>query len=133
MSDKPARFADIFSEDDDLGLLAGKAAGPTRSTEDDIVISQFEAVNAFFDQHGFLPGNTENGRAPALQEYSLEGNLETFRATESYRTLLAPFDRHGFLGPPAQVTPIPSSIDEILASDDALLSTPADAIFDLKQ
>ena len=42
MNDQPARFADIFAEQDTLGLLADKPAGPSRSSEEEIVIGQFE-------------------------------------------------------------------------------------------
>ena len=132
MGDKSRRFADIFAEEDTLGLLASKPVGSSSSSEEDIVIGQFEAINAFIDQHGFPPGNMENGRDPSLQEYSLEGNLETFRTGEGYREILAPFDRHGLLGPASAGTPIPTKMEDILASDDALLSSPADVIFDLK-
>jgi hypothetical protein len=132
MQDKPARFADIFAEEDTLGLLANKRIGPSGSSEEDIVIGQFKAINAFIDEYGFLPGSIENERDPSLQEYSLEGNLEAFRADETHRQLLAPHDRHGVLGPAATTTPIPTTIDEILATHDPLLSSPADSIFDLK-
>ncbi len=132
MSDKPARFGDIFAEEDTLGLLADKPAGRSRSSEEDIVIGQFKAISAFIDEYGFLPGSTENDRDPGLQEYSLEGNLEAIRADETHRQCLAPFDKHGLLGPAASTPSIPASMDEILASDDPLLSSPADNIFDLK-
>jgi hypothetical protein len=125
-------FDDIFAEEDTLALLAQKPAGPARSSEDEIVIGQFEAINAFIDENGFLPGSTENGRNPSLQEYTLEGNLETFLASKAYRQRLAPFDRHGILGPAAVIAPIPTTMDDILASDDPLLSSPAEKIFDLK-
>uniref|UniRef100_E6PHT9 Bacteriophage T5 Orf172 DNA-binding domain-containing protein n=1 Tax=mine drainage metagenome TaxID=410659 RepID=E6PHT9_9ZZZZ len=132
MSEKPGRFADIFAEQDTLGLLAQKQAGPTRSGEEEIVVGQFEAINAFVDEHGFAAGSTENGRSPSLQEYTLEGNLEAFQASEDYRKLLAPFDRHSLLGPATVAAPIPTTIDDILASDDPLLASPAEDIFDLK-
>lgn len=132
MNENPGRFADIFAEDDALGLLAQKPAGPVRSSEVDIVVGQFEAINAFIDEHGFAPGRTENGRSPSLQEYILEGNLEAFLASEAYRQLLGPFDRHGLLGPAAVASPIPTTMDDILASDDPLLASPAEEIFDLK-
>jgi len=125
-------FDSIFAEEDTLGLLAQKRTGAARSSEDEIVVGQFEAINAFIDENGFLPGSTENDRTPNLQECTLEGNLQTFLASETYRQILAPLDRHGILGPAAVVAPIPTTIDDILASDDPLLSSPADDIFDLK-
>jgi len=132
MNEKAPRFAHIFAEEDTLGLLAQKPVGPAHSSEDEIVIGQFEAINAFIDENGITPGSTENGRSPSLQEHTLEGNLEAFLASEAYRWLLAPFDRHGLLGPAAVVPSIPTTIDEILASDDPLLASPAEDIFDLK-
>lgn len=132
MNEKPSRFADIFAEEDALGLLAQKTAGPTRSSEEEIVIGQFEAINAFIDQYGIAPGSTEDGRSPSLQEYTLEGNLDAFLASEVYRQLLAPFDRHGLLGAASVVAPIPTTIGDILASGDPLLASPAEDIFDLK-
>ncbi|HTV91969.1 MAG TPA: GIY-YIG nuclease family protein [Verrucomicrobiae bacterium] len=132
MNEKPSRFADIFHEEDPLGLLAQKPAGPTRSSEEEIVIGQFQAINAFIDEHGIAPGSTENRRRPSLHEYTLEGNLEAFLASESFRQLLAPFDRHGLLGPAAAAAPVPATIEDILASDDPLLVSSAEDIFDLK-
>jgi hypothetical protein len=131
MSD-PSRFADIFGEEDTLGLLAAKPAGPQRSSEDEIAIGQFEAINTFIDEHGVLPGSTESGRIPSMQEFSLEGNLEAFRADAKFRDLLGPFDRHGLLGSVAAIKPVPNKLDEILASNDPLLSGPADEIFALE-
>jgi hypothetical protein len=132
MSEKHSPFADIFAEEDNLGLLSAKPAGLRRSSEDEIAIGQFEAINAFIAAHGVLPGSVEDGRKPTFAEIALEGYLDAFRHDESYRTLLAPFDTRGLLGPAAIATPLPTSMDEILASEDALLSSPADSIFDLK-
>ncbi len=132
MSENPSPFADIFAEEDPLGLLATKSAGPARSSEDDIIVGQFEAINTFIDEHGFLPGSTDNGRESSLQEYTLEGNLNAFRSNQAHQRILAPFDRHGLLGPDVVVTPVPTTLDDILASDDPLLSDSADVIFDLK-
>jgi len=132
MSEPPPPFADIFAEEDTLGLLASKPAGPARSSEEDIIIGQFEIINAFIDEHGVEPGSTENGRSPSLSEYTLEGNLEAFRSDENHRRLLAPYDRIGLLGSATVTVPTPTSIDDILASEDPLLSGPADDIFILK-
>ncbi len=132
MNDKSARFSDIFAEEDTLGLLSGKPAAASRSSEADIVVGQFQAINAFIDEHGFLPGSTENDRDPDLREYTLEGNLDAFRDDPAHRELLTPLDRHGLLGPAVIVAPIPTVMDDILASDDPLLSSSADSIFKLK-
>ncbi len=132
MSEPPSPFADIFAEEDALGLLEQKAAGQKRSSEYEIAVEQFEFINAFVDEHGVLPGSTENGRTPSLAEYTLEGNLEAFRGNERDRTLLALHDRHGLLGPAAVAAPVPTKMDEILVSDDPLLAGPADAIFKIE-
>jgi hypothetical protein len=132
MSDRPTPFAGIFAEEDAFGLLASKPPAPARSSEEDIIVNQFAAISTFFDEHGVEPGSTENARNPSLSEYTLEGNLEAFRGDEKHRRLLEPYDRHGLLGPAAVAAPVPTSIDDILASEDPLLSGPADDIFDLK-
>lgn len=130
--EKPSPFGDIFAEEDTLGLLATKTTAPVRSSEEEIVVGQFAAINAFIDQHGFLPGSTDNGREPSLQEYGLEGNLTAFRENDSYHALLSGLDRHELIGVAAIVQALPTTIDAILASDDALLSSPAEEIFTLK-
>jgi hypothetical protein len=127
-----SRFADIFAQEDAHGLLAAKSAGPGRSSDDEIVIGQFEAINAFIDVNGVLPGSAENGRSPSLSEYTLEGNLDAFRGDARYRELLGPSDRHGLLGRAAGAPPVPTTMAEILASEDPLLTGPADEIFTLK-
>ena len=132
MSERPGRFADIFAEDDDLGLLAVKAAAPARSSEEEIIVNQFAAINAFIDEYGVEPGSTKNSRSPNLSESTLEGNLEAFRVDARHRTLLAPFDRHELLSAAAASVPVPTSIDAILGSEDSLLFGPADDIFVLK-
>jgi hypothetical protein len=132
MTEHSASFADIFAEDDALGLLAPKRTAPTRSSEEEFIVNQFAAINTFIDEHFVEPGSTKNGRTPNLSEYTLEGNLEAFRGNEQHIKLLAPYDRHGLLGGPASAAPLPTKIDDILDSDDPLLSDPADNIFVLK-
>jgi len=79
MSERPSSFADIFAEEDALGLLAPKSPTPTRSSEEEIIVNQFAVINVFIDEHGVEPGSIENGRNPSLSAYTLEGNLEAFR------------------------------------------------------
>lgn len=133
MKDNQSPFAAIFAGEDKLGLLEAKPASPTRSTEDEIAIAQFEAINAFIDEHKVFPGSTKEGREPNLSEYTLESHLETFRSDDKYRTLLGPCDRHGLFGPAAAATSeMPTTMADILASKNPLLSGPADHIFDLR-
>lgn len=130
MSDNPSPFDAIFAEEDALGLLATTPVGTKRSTEEEIAISQFEAINAFIDEHQVLPASTDGGRDPGLNEYALEAHLDAFRNDDTYRTLLGQYDRHGLLGPAAPQAP--TNMDDILASKDPLLETNAEYIFDLR-
>jgi len=132
MNEKPKPFAAIFAEEDVLGLLARKGAGPTRSTEDEIAIANFEAINAFIDEHGILPGSTGGGREPGLHEYTLEAQLDTFRDGAAYHALLATHDRYGLLGAQSEVAATPAIMAEIIASGDPLLHEPAEDIFALR-
>jgi hypothetical protein len=132
VSDNRASFADIFAEEDTLGLLAPKSATPARSSEEEIIVGQFEAINSFIDRHGVEPGSMANGRIPDLSEYTLEGNLEAFRGEDQYRILLSAYDRHGLLEAGAASTAISMSIDDIVDSDDPLLAAPAEDIFVLE-
>lgn len=131
MNEKRSPFADIFARGDQHGLLAQKSAGPSKGTEDEIVLGQFEAINAFIDEHHVLPGSTENGREPSLNEYTLEAHLETFRTSDAFRASLAPYDRHGLLGAAPAPAP-PSTMYELIEQDHPLLHDPAEHIFDLR-
>ncbi len=132
MSERPSPFAAIFDEDDSLGLLTSKGAGATRSTEDEIAMANFEAINAFIDEYDMLPGSTDGGREPRLHEYTLEAHLDTFRDGASYQTLLAPHDRHGLLRAQSDVATTPAVMSEIIASNDPLLHDSAEHIFALR-
>jgi hypothetical protein len=127
LKNEPSPFDAIFAEDDPL--LAVKSASQTSSSDDEIALEQFEAVNAFVDEHASTPGTTSGGREPDLNEYTLEGYLDAFQAEDRYCKLLAPHDRHGLLG---ARDALPTTMDEVLASDDALLNGPAEKIFALE-
>jgi hypothetical protein len=131
MNEKPSPFAAIFAGGDPHGLLGGKTPGAARASEDEIAISNFEAINAFIDQHGILPGTTDDGREPGLSEYTLETHLDAFRDGSAYHDLLAPFDRHGLLGTPVAVAAAPATMAELIASGDPLLYDSAEQIFTL--
>lgn len=131
MTDKPSPFADIFATGDPLGLLSKRSPGAVKSTEDEIARAQFEAINAFVDEHSVLPGSEENGREPNLGEYTLETHLETFRNSEAFRASLAPYDRHGLLGG-APAPAAPSTMNELIEQNRPLLHDPSDHIFNLR-
>lgn len=130
MSEKPSPFAEIFSKGDPLGLLAQRSTAAASSTEEEIALGQFEAINTFVDQHQVLPGSTENGREPGLNEYTLEAHLETFRNSEAFRASLAPFDRHALLGRAPEA--LATTMKELIEQDHPLLHDPADHIFNLR-
>ncbi len=129
MKDRSSPFAAIFAEDDELGLLASKRSAPGSSTEDEITVAQFEAINAFVDENGILPGSTDGGREPGLNEYTLEAYLDAFRNGIAYHSLLAPHDRHGLLTK-SGANRMPATLSEIIASNDPLLES-AEQIFAL--
>ena len=52
------------NSEDPLGLLAGKAAGPQRASEDEIAIRNFGSISAFIDHYGVLPGSIDGGASP---------------------------------------------------------------------
>ncbi len=131
MKDKSSPFAEIFAKGDPHGLLAQRSAATSKSTEDEITLGQFEAINTFIDEHHVFPGSTENGREPDLNEYTLEAHLETFRSGDAFRASLAAYDRHALLG--AAPTPAPpSTMEELIEQDHPLLHDPADHIFELR-
>lgn len=128
--EKPSALQSILAGDDPLGLLAIKSPGQARSSEDEIALANFEAINAFIDEHGLLPGSTE-GREPDLNEYTLEAHLEAFRESEAFLALLGPSDRHGLLGAAPIASALPTTMSEIIASDHRLLASGADGIFEM--
>lgn len=121
---------DILSEEDQLGLLANVKPGATTSgtSNDQRARQKFEEINLFIDRHKRIPGESAVGSKVSPSEKMLQFALNGLRADTSISRTLKPFDRHGLL-PDAPAEAPPSSIDEIIATNDEMLTTHADDIF----
>lgn len=125
-------FDEIFAAEDLYGLLSVKKSASSRSTQDEMTIAHFEAINVFIDEFGIMPGSRENNREPSLEECTFEGHLDAFRSEDTYINLLTPYDRHGLLGPKPLPKVIFENVNQIIDSNDPLLHDDADDIFTLK-
>ena len=119
---------EILADNDDLGLLDVKLSSSTATSEEDRIKQQLEEINSFIDKHGRIPGATER---PSVSEKSLQLRLNALQNNVQLTGQLTALDRHGlFVG--KEVAAAPSSLDDIFALDDEILSTPSDGIFDFK-
>jgi hypothetical protein len=100
---------DIFSDDDDFGLLDVKPNSSNVKSEEDRLIDSFEEINIFIDKNDREPA------ASSMSEYSLLARLKNFREDENRKKTLKPFDRHNLLGHVELDKP---TIDDILNDDD---------------
>lgn len=82
---------DIFSGPDEFGLL--DVAPKAISQHAPIEITNFEAINAFVDQHGRAPSQDGD-----LAEKLLARRLTGYQNNVSLHDVLAPYDRYGLLG-----------------------------------
>lgn len=110
---KKISLDDIF-KDDDFGLLDAKEKTSSIKTEEDRLIDSFEEINSFVDKNKREPSSS------SMSEYGLLAKLKNFKANETKKRILKPFDRHNLLGHVEMVKP---SIDDILNEDDDLLNT----------
>lgn len=143
-------LADIFNEDDDLGLLdVTPASRTTAGSEDQRLVATLQAITGHVERHGEAPSQDDDELAVA----SLGRSLAAFRRSAATCAMLAPHDHLGLLQqakPSAadasnnaapQDTPAPqadpdaaATLDDILASDDLGLlddDESAASIFDL--
>ncbi|EID7861476.1 GIY-YIG nuclease family protein [Escherichia coli] len=134
---------DIFSEADDLGLLVVEPL-KMHSPAGNLPLSRLEEINAFYVVHGRppLPDSEE------FKETLLAQRLRALRANKQCHDALRPFDIHGLLddieisressgSPPAPSVVVDkseqvTSLDDIFADDDGLLSFSEPDIFTLK-
>lgn len=125
---------DIFSGPDEFGLL--DVAAKRISEHAPLEVTNFEAINAFVDQHQRVPGDHGD-----LSEKLLARRLAGYVASAELHDVLRPYDRHGLIPkstkapgkseqvPPVASTPVPSfdkagvaaaenitSLDDIFAS-----------------
>jgi hypothetical protein len=98
-------------DDDDSGLL-DLPEKPTAQTSDQRLVSSFLEIVAFFDEHGRPP----SAATSSITERRLYSRLMGMQADPKKVELLKDFDKNGLLVP----TPMPGSIDDILADDDDL-------------
>ncbi|MCP4185652.1 MAG: GIY-YIG nuclease family protein [Hyphomicrobiales bacterium] len=114
---------DVLADDD--VLLDVKPVAPPRSTEEQLVLDGFEAINIFIDHRNRKPGETDK---PSVSERGLQIKLAGLLNDITLRNTLQPHDRHGLLT--IEAAKEPESLDDILDDDD-LLATPSDDIFEL--
>lgn len=81
---------DIFNSPDEFGLL--DVAPKAISQNAPIEITNFEAINAFVDQHGRVPSQDGD-----LAEKLLARRLAGYQSNTSFHSTLAPYDRYGLL------------------------------------
>jgi len=114
---------DIFSGPDEFGLLdvAAKRIGSHAPLEE----TNFEAINAFVDQHQRVPNDHGD-----LSEKLLARRLATYVANTRLRDALRPYDRHGLLSGPADAPgkseqEPPQAPPPAPSSDEPVVETPA--------
>jgi hypothetical protein len=139
---------DIFSEEDDLGLL-DVAPLKVKAPAGNLIASQFEEITTFFEKNGRIPTSDTD----SFDEKRLARRLKAFKSNGEQRESLKEFDSYGLL---AECTYIPSmesigsstyeiqestpsseidkselvtSLDDIFDDDDDLLEFDAPDIF----
>lgn len=121
--DKLIEFSlDEILEGDPLGLLSEPRATVRPSNEDDRLVSSFEEINAFIEQHEREPQKSTN-----MNERALHVRLEGLRQNPEKIEYLKPYDRFNIL---QEVTI--NSIDDILNDDVFGLLGSEDDIFVFK-
>lgn len=122
--DKDKILDDIFNDDPD-GILAVKAKVALRNA-DDRLVSSFEEINAFYEQHNREPEPSKK----AIGEYKLYSRLRGLREDGHKMMALEPYDRYNLLVPTQlEIT----SIDDIFSDDSLdLLDDDSMGLFDFK-
>lgn len=116
---------ELFDEDD--GLLSGGkvAAQPKEASPDALLRSRFKQILDFVEKTGREPNPGGNDA-----EHMLASRLKSIRGSSDLASKVADMDTKGLL---KVVATAPQSIDELLDSDDELLSASStDDIFELK-
>lgn len=114
-------LSEIFALDDELGLLDVKLSVSSAS---DPTLQSFEEINLFIDRHGRNPGDSSSA---GVSETSLLHRLNAIRRDLDAVAALKEHDRHNLLEEAA--TEEVTSLDDIFALDDEILTTDADSIF----
>lgn len=127
----------IFQEMDELGIAKSRPA-MRKSPEESKILEEFNEINRFIDEKGFVPGENLEKRSMNLPERRLRKRLSVYRQTAEYTSLLQSVDKYHILSLPLEKTEpqdnvktdpvdgIASSfpIEEAMASDEARLSIP---------
>ena len=106
--DKDKILDDIFNDDPD-GILHVKVKTVVRNA-DDRLLSSFEEINIFYDQHSREPQASNKD----ISEYKLYSRLKSLREDGSKMMALEPHDRYSLLVP-TQIEI--NSIDDIFSDD----------------
>lgn len=122
---------ELLSEEADSELLNVKPRQAKALDANARARAQFEEVNVFIDRNGFAPGQGPEGRKVGVMERSLQARLRACVENSELAGALAEIDRHGLLSN-AGTKSAPASLEELLDSDDPLLSDPNDGIFELR-
>jgi hypothetical protein len=123
----------ILALEDHDGLLDVRSTASNAGSDTSRINHDFDELNRFIDQHGFVPGEGTGDRRPSVKERVLSMRLRSYRDNPKIIELLTAQDRHGLLADQkAAHAKEPESLDEILDLDDELLNTPSDDIFTLR-
>lgn len=119
---------EILSLEDHDGLLDVKFPTSHLNSDESRIIQDFEELNLFIDKHGYLPGEGKIQSKPSLKEKLLTMRLSSYRANPRIAESLREHDRHSLLKDKTDVF----DLDDILDSEDELLSTFGEHIFTMK-
>jgi hypothetical protein len=123
-------LAELLAEEDDSGLLDVKPRASMAMTEDARIVQAFEEINVFFDRMGFSPGQGPKERKIGVSERALQSRMKAYLGNPALVETLRPYDRNGMLAAAAPAAP--ASLDELLDSDDDLLTDPNESIFEMR-
>lgn len=121
---------ELLAEEDESGLLDVKPRSSSNSTDESRARAAFEEINVFVDRHGFAPGAGPKERRIGVAERLLQTRLRVCLESPEQCSLLHEIDRHGLLA--SVVQRAPATLDELLDTNDELLSDPNDGLFEFK-
>lgn len=125
----------MAGDDDDLDELARelelddeKPASGGRTHEEARVISGFEEITKFVDEHGRVP---EHGEGRDIFERLYAVRLDRLKALVCFRPLLEPLDEHGLLGSAADQPAQEEELDDEALLDELEMDADEDDAADL--
>jgi len=99
-------------ESDTGGLINLDEKRSSNSTDSDRLISSFEEINSFYDEHQRAPQLDSTN----MDEFLLAKNLEGIQNSEDKMSAVSEYDRNSLLKPSTKAVEV-NSIDDILDSD----------------